>query len=208
MRDGDVWFLHPIVPGGAGFLTPHSSPGEAFSPQEEGCMERCMEATVTEIHGYPSRPAGFAEPLFWNKEKKRELMDHFAEASWLVRASELYRGPGRASQPATGQASHSFGEGRREIVEVRRRPGGGLELLRGCDRGGGSGRGYDNRRCGRKRRSRKPVLGLIERWREVRDWWDEGGGTDFYVYRFLLSDGSVVDVARNRGSWTLVGIVD
>ena len=56
-------------------------------------------------------------------------------------------------------------------------------------------------------------MGLVERWREVRNWWEGAGITDVYVYRFVLVDGSIVDVARDPhvkgvGEWTLVGIVD
>jgi hypothetical protein len=36
------------------------------------------------------------------------------------------------------------------------------------------------------------------------------GGEDRFLYRLLLSDGAVVDVARERssGEWALVGVAD
>lgn len=160
-----------------------------------------MEATVSEIHAYPMRPRDFFEPLFWSMETKREVMEHFLEASWIKRAS-VTRSSG------DGGTAHVFADSRREAVELRRRPEGKLELLRGCS-GPGSGPGRQTKR----RRSRKLVVGLVERWREVRNWWEGAGITDVYVYRFVLVDGSVVDVARDPhvkgvGEWTLVGIVD
>jgi len=155
-----------------------------------------MEATVSEIHAYPMRPRDFLEPLFWSMETKREVMEHFLEASWIKRAS-VTRSSG------DGVAAHAFADSRREAVELRRRPEGRLELLRGCTETKGT----------KRRRSRKLVVGLVERWREVRNWWEGAGATDVYVYRFVLAGGSVVDVARDPhvkgvGEWTLVGIVD
>ncbi len=53
------------------------------------------------------------------------------------------------------------------------------------------------------------VVRILDRWREVRDWWDEERYTDRFVFRVLLSGGSVVDLARERsGEWLLVGVVD
>ena len=158
---------------------------------------------VSEIHQYPSRPEDFVEPLFRTPESAAEILEHFLMSPWLARASELVRSSGRAP----GGAGHAFGEDRREAVELRWRPDGKVELFQGC----GPGRGLARPGKSRRGRSRKLVLYVVERWREVRDWWHDGGGTDLYVYRFALSDGSVVDVARSsarRGSWTLVGVVD
>lgn len=151
-----------------------------------------MEATVSEIHAYPQRPAGFAEPLFWGLENKREVMEHFLAASWVQRASESTSGVGRGS--ARGYAAHAADES----AELKRREDGALVLERGC-----------GRRCrnARRRRTVRRVLGC---WREVRGWWEISGGCDLVLYRLLLSDGAVVDVARDLpdGDWKLVGVVD
>lgn len=47
--------------------------------------------TVSEIHVYPSRPEGYAEPLFHSVESRKEILEHFAESGWLWRASEARR---------------------------------------------------------------------------------------------------------------------
>lgn len=47
-----------------------------------------MEATVSEIHAYPLRPEGYAEPLFHDRGSRKEILEHLAESSWLFRASE------------------------------------------------------------------------------------------------------------------------
>jgi hypothetical protein len=50
---------------------------------------------------------------------------------------------------------------------------------------------------------------VLGRWREVRAWWDETRAKDRSLARLLLSDGSVVDLAReNGGEWFLVGVTD
>jgi hypothetical protein len=62
------------------------------------------------------------------------------------------------------------------------------------------------RTLGRKKRRVVEVLG---RWREVRAWWDEERAKDRNLVRVLLSDGAVVDLAReNGGEWFLVGVAD
>ena len=54
---------------------------------------------------------------------------------------------------------------------------------------------------------------VLDRWREVRGWWDEDG-VDRRVYRVLLDGpcgGSVADLAREcglSGGWLLVGVAD
>ena len=48
-----------------------------------------MEATVSEIHAYPARPEGYAEPLFHTRHSRREILAHLARSPWLCRASEL-----------------------------------------------------------------------------------------------------------------------
>jgi hypothetical protein len=168
--------------------------------------KRSMEATVSEIHAYPLRPEGFAEPLFWGPENKREVMEHFLEASWVQRASEAAgaaRGDtrGNVSGSASGHAAHAV----EESVVLERRGDGALVLERG-------------RRCGRRSRNAgrksavrwRAVRRVLGRWREVWGWWEPSGGRDFVLYRLLLSDGAVVEVARDlaEGLWKLVGVVD
>lgn len=50
-----------------------------------------MEATVSEIHAYPLRPEGYAEPLFHDRNSRKEILEHLAESKWLFRASEAQR---------------------------------------------------------------------------------------------------------------------
>ncbi|CAN5225820.1 MAG: hypothetical protein M3Q62_11785 [Actinomycetota bacterium] len=143
-----------------------------------------MEASVSEIHRYPLRPEGFEEPLFPTRESRRRVLDHLLRAPWLSLASEM------ESICASGQAAHT----RREPVE--------LENLHGRVRIlWSSGR----RRC----RKRRHVVEVLGRWREVRAWWDETRAKDRSLVRVLLSDDSVVDLAReNDGEWFLVGVTD
>jgi hypothetical protein len=141
-----------------------------------------VESSVAEIHGYPRRPPGFEEPLFPTVESKREVMAHFLEAPWLSRASELSRG--------VGESAHAT----REPVRLR-----------------GAGARVELVRPGRCRRSptRRRVVRVLERWREVRAWWDEEAGTDRLVFRVLLAGGAVAELALERpGGWFLVGMVD
>ena len=61
--------------------------------------------------------------------------------------------------------------------------------------------------------AKQRVARVIERWREVRGWWEPGGGTDRLLFRVLLSGGSVVDLAVERseeraGAWSLVRVLD
>ena len=57
--------------------------------------------------------------------------------------------------------------------------------------------------------SRRRVLEILERWREVKEWWDGDRCKDRFVFRVLLSGGVVVDLAREKsGGWLLVGVVD
>lgn len=163
-------------------------------------MERSMEATVYEIHAYPLRPAGFAEPLFWRPEKKREVMEHFLETSWIHRASEA---AGTARGNVRGNAAHAV----EESVKLERRGDGVLVL----ECGGGRKCGKRCRNAGRQRAGcRRVVRRVLGRWREVWGWWEPSGGCDLVLYRLLLSDGAVVDVARDLagGVWKLVGVVD
>lgn len=139
-----------------------------------------MEASVSEIHRYPLRPEGFAEPLFPTGESRRAVAEHLLAAPWLSRASELScRG---------GQTAHA----RRERVEV----------------GFAGGRARIGWVSGRRCRKRCWVVEALDRWREVRGWWDEEASVDRTVVRVLLSDGAVVDLAREAPGWFLVGVAD
>jgi hypothetical protein len=141
-----------------------------------------MEASVSEIHSYPLRPEGFEEPLFSTREFRLTVLDHQLRSPWLSRASEM---EGRG-----GQAAHA----RREPVELENRHG-RVRIV------WASGR----RRC----RKRRHVVEVLGRWREVRAWWDEERAKDRSLARLLLSDDSVVDLAReNDGEWFLVGVTD
>lgn len=140
-----------------------------------------MEASVSEIHRYPLRPEGFEEPLFTTRESRRAVAEHLLRAPWLSRASE--------TESKGGQAVHV----RRERVEI--------ENCCGRSRVVWASR---RRRCRRKRW----VVEVLDRWREVRAWWDEDAGADRTVVRVLLSDGAVVDLAREASGWFVVGVTD
>jgi integrase len=141
-----------------------------------------MEASVSEIHRYPLRPEGFEEPLFSTRESRLAVLDHLLRTSWLSRASEM--------EERGGQAAHA----RWEPVELENRHG-RVRIT------WASGR----RRC----RKRRHVVEVLGRWREVRAWWDETRAKNRSLARLLLSDGSVVDLAReNGGEWFLVGVMD
>ncbi|MEJ7814183.1 MAG: hypothetical protein WKF53_03295 [Rubrobacter sp.] len=143
-----------------------------------------MEASVSEIHRYPLRPEGFEEPLFPTRESRRRVLDHLLLAPWLSLASEMEGGR------ASGQVAHIL----REPVELENRHG-RVRIV------WSSGR----RRC----RKRRHVVEVLGRWREVRAWWDETRAEDRSLVRVLLSDDSVVDLAReNDGEWFLVGVTD
>lgn len=145
--------------------------------------EELVEASVSEIHCYPLRPEGFEEPLFSTPESRRAVAEHLLGASWLTKASEI------GGSVAGGQTVHV----RRESVEVERRCG----LVRVVWSLGW-------RRCRRERW----VVEVLGRWREVGVWWDENASVDHTVVRVLLSDGAVVDLARESAGWFLVGVVD
>lgn len=149
-----------------------------------------MEATVAEIHAYPVKPEGFEEPLFPTAGSRRSVAEHLLRAPWLGRASEI-------TIPGGGRTVHA----RRDPVEIEE-VGGRVWISRPQTRTGG--RGFRRRR----------VVELLDRWREVGWWWDEAARLDRLVLRLLLSDGSVVDLARESpggegtGGWFLVGIED
>jgi hypothetical protein len=141
-----------------------------------------VESSVAEIHAYPQRPLGFEEPLFPTTESKRGIMAHFLETPWLSRASELPRGLGE------------FAHAAREPVRLLRARG-QIDLVRPT-------------RC-RRGPTRRRVVRVLERWREVRAWWDEEARTDRLVFRVLLAGGAVAELALERsGGWFLVGVAD
>ena len=152
-----------------------------------------MDATVGEIHAHPLRPVGFQEPLFLGRAEKKRIAEHLRESSsWLRRAGEA-----RADRP---QAA-------REPCHVLARPDGSAYLVRaGRPPAGGSG--------GSRRTRKRRVARVVERWREVRDWWAPGERTDRLCFRVMLDGGeagggAVVDLALDRcGSWSLVRIHD
>lgn len=88
--------------------------------------------------------------------------------------------------------------------EIRKRAGEPVEVRRVCD-------GVEvawTSGCGRRRRrERRRVVEVLDRWREVRHWWG-ADGTDRFVFRVLLTGGMVVDLARERSSWLLMGVAD
>ena len=140
------------------------------------------ESSVAEIHGYPRRPPGFEEPLFPTQESKRRIMAHFLEAPWLSRASELPRGVGETAHAARDRAGTGL---------AARAPPGFLRPLAGWVP------------------SRRRVVRVLERWREVRAWWDEETRTDRFAFRVLLVGGAVAELALERsGGWFLVGVAD
>ncbi len=141
-----------------------------------------VKSSVAEIHSYPRRPSGFEEPLFPTVESKREIMTHFLEAPWLSRASELPHG--------VGESAHAV----REPIRLRGTRG-RVELVRSA-------------RC-RRDPMRRRIVKVLERWREVRAWWDEEASTDRLLFRVLLAGGAVAELALERsGGWFLVGMAD
>jgi hypothetical protein len=94
-----------------------------------------MVTTVSEIHAYPLRPEGYAEPLFHDSKSRKEILEHFARSGWLSRASEMRS----ASEPARSYSAASS-TGRAEVEasqviaswrEVDRwwEPGGGVDVV-------------------------------------------------------------------------------
>jgi hypothetical protein len=109
-------------------------------------------------------------------------MAHFLEAPWLSRASELPRGVGESARAVREPVRLLRARGRVELVRTARHRRGPV---------------------------RRRVVEVLERWREVRAWWDEEAGTDRLVFRVLLAGGTVAELALERpGGWLLVGVVD
>ena len=107
-----------------------------------------IEATVSEIHGYPLRSLGYVEPLFATPESRREISEHLLRAPWLLRASEI------------GEKSGSVVHAIEEPVKLRRGTAGRVDIVR-TD-------ALHTRRCSWRRRR---VVEVLMRWREVRSWW-------------------------------------
>ena len=141
---------------------------------------------VSEVHRYPLRPEGFEEPLFPTFGSRRAVAEHLLGAPWLCRASEVER-PGLLR----GQAVHAS----EEPVEVERRRGRVVVVV------------VRDRQSRRRCRGERRVVETLARWREVGGWWGDEA-RDRVVVRVLLSDGAVVDLAREDGAWSLVGVVD
>lgn len=141
-----------------------------------------LGVSVSKIHGYPLRPQGFEEPLFPTTASRRSIVEHLSEASWLVRASEL--------KGSSGEAARTLNEPIR-LKNIGDR----VELVRS----------HTRKRCSW---SKKRVVEVLDRWREVREWWDEDNRVDRMVFRVLLEGGAVVEVAREYRGWFLVGVVD
>jgi hypothetical protein len=146
-----------------------------------------LATTVSEIHRYPSRPPGFEEPLFPTAESRKIVAEHLASAPWLSRGSELSGGNGETARR------------REEPAHVIRRTDGRAYLVRYCG---------DRRRKGSL--SKRRVVRVLERWREVGPWWDAERRVDRLVFRVLLAGGPVVDLALERasGEWLVAGVVD
>lgn len=142
-----------------------------------------MEATVSEIHGYPPRPQGYCEPLFPTLESRGEIAEHLLCAPWLSRASEI--------EEFGGCSAHVV----EEPIRIQRYAGGRVEILR-----------TETRRCSWRRRR---VVEVLMRWREVRSWWLGDQCVDRMLLRVVVSGGAIVDLAVDRsGVWTLTGVVD
>lgn len=136
------------------------------------------------------RPEGFVEPLFLPGTHSKEIAEHLTASGWLWKASET-------EADAAGQTSPERAPERNCHVL---RSDEGVCLVRR------EGRGRATR--WRKRRVRV----VIEKWRDVRGWWEPGGdsGTDLLCYRVLASGGVVLELAYDRGSggWRVAGVVD
>ena len=104
-----------------------------------------MEASISEIHAYPLRPEGYAEPLFHDRKSKKQILEHFARSGWLSRASEFKEAPPKEalskealSKPASARNPSSAaitGTAVSEVLaswrEVDRwwEPGGGVDVV-------------------------------------------------------------------------------
>jgi hypothetical protein len=144
-------------------------------------------ATASEIHRYPSLPPGFEGPLFPTGESRKAVAEHLANAPWLSHGSELPGGNGETARRCE------------EPAHVLRRADGRAYLVSRC---------LSGRRKGSLRKRR--VVRVLERWREVRSWWEPERRVDRIVFRVLLAGGAVVDLALEgaTGEWLVAGVVD
>ena len=130
-RDRDALPLHLLYRWSEGLSSLETGLGAPLAKRREDTVQ----ATVSEIHRYPLRPAGYAEPLFHCRESRREILDHLAESGWLQRASEASR-PARpeqrssepmVSEPARGAPGRVIASWRE--VERWWEPDGGVDLV-------------------------------------------------------------------------------
>ncbi len=82
-----------------------------------------MEATVSEIHAYPLRPEGYAEPLFHDRKSRKGILDHLAKSGWLWRACEMPQ-PKRSEpvepvDPELGRAKLAYANSERVLASWR-----------------------------------------------------------------------------------------
>jgi hypothetical protein len=91
-----------------------------------------MVTTVSEIHAYPLRPEGYAEPLFHDSKSRKEILEHFARSGWLSRASQAPE-PARSSLIASSRGRSEMEESRilASWREVDRwwEPDGGVDVI-------------------------------------------------------------------------------
>ncbi len=185
LEDAGTLTLPGILPEPSRFLDPKAGSGAARDGALLRDEEEPLDASVSEIHRHPLRPSGFQEPLFLGQEAKKEIAEHLRESSgWLGKASEAERPLG-------------------EPCHVLRRPGGTAYVVRPGP----------SRRARRTGFVKRRVARVLERWREVRGWWDPGETgrcVDRLVFRLLLSGGAVAVVAleRTTGEWLWVGTSD
>jgi hypothetical protein len=104
--------------------------------------------TVSEIHAYPLRPEGYAEPLFHDSKSRKEILEHFARSGWLSRASEA------PEAPVIPKVT--------EVTEVCSAPGPARVSLAASSRG----------------RSEMEESQVLASWREVDRWWEPDCGVD------------------------------
>lgn len=94
-----------------------------------------MEASISEIHAYPLRPEGYAEPLFHDRKSKKQILEHFARSGWLSRASEFKEAPSKAGPARNPSSAAITGTAVSEVLaswrEVDRwwEPGGGVDVV-------------------------------------------------------------------------------
>lgn len=96
-----------------------------------------LETSVSEIHAYPLRPKGYAEPLFHSQQSRKRILEHFAESDWLFRASELRASEARrpeARWPVRTRTDDTAKETGRVIASWREvdrwwEPGGGVDVI-------------------------------------------------------------------------------